>query len=27
VGAMLLLIGYMAPLPPGQAAKEGDGRG
>jgi uncharacterized membrane protein len=27
VGAMLLLIGYIAPLPPGQAVKEADGRG
>lgn len=27
VGAMLLLIGYMAPLPPGDALKENDGRG
>ena len=27
VGAMLLLIGYVAPLPPGEALKEGDGRG
>ena len=27
VGAMLLLIGYIAPLPPGQALKEGDGHG
>ena len=27
VGAMLLLIGYMAPLPPGQPEQEGDGRG
>jgi uncharacterized membrane protein len=27
VGAMLLLIGYVAPLPPGEAVKEADGRG
>lgn len=27
VGAMLLLIGYVAPLPPGQEVKEADGRG
>jgi len=27
VGAMLLLIGYVAPLPPGEAVGEGDGRG
>jgi uncharacterized membrane protein len=27
VGAMLLLIGYIAPLPPGQAMKEADGTG
>jgi uncharacterized membrane protein len=27
VGAMLLLIGYMAPLPPGQPQQEDDGRG
>jgi len=27
VGAMLLLIGYIAPLPPGDTLKEGDGRG
>ncbi|MDB5805796.1 MAG: rane protein-like protein [Betaproteobacteria bacterium] len=27
VGVMLLLIGYMAPLPPGQPEQEGDGRG
>ena len=27
VGGMLLLIGYIAPLPPGQAVREADGRG